>query len=327
MKLIVQIPCYNEEHTLPQVLADIPRHINGIDSVEVLVIDDGSTDKTEEVARSHGVEHIIKNKTNLGLARSFQKGMYAALQAGADIIVNTDGDNQYAGCDIPKLIAPIMEGSADITVGDRQTSRIAHFSRSKKFLQSIGSWIVRKLSGVMIPDAVSGFRAISREAAIRMNIVSSFSYTIEMLIQAGKRGMSVVSVPVGVNPATRESRLFQSIPNFLERSLTTMVRVYTMYKSFRVFFYIGTFLTLLGLFPVIRFTYFYFFGGGGSGHVQSLVLGGVLLLMGFITYMIGLLADMISFNRQLLEMTLERVKRLELREQSHITLKSDTDKL
>lgn len=325
MKLIVQIPCYNEEQTLPRVLADIPRKIEGIDSVEILVIDDGSADKTEEVARSNGVEHLVKNKTNLGLARSFQKGLYAALQAGADIVVNTDGDNQYAGCDIPKLIKPILEGRADIVVGDRQTSQIAYFSPTKKLLQRVGSWLVRLLSGVKIPDAVSGFRAISREAAIRMNIVSSFSYTIEMLIQAGKRGMSVATVPVGVNPVTRESRLFQNIPSFLERSLTTMVRVYAMYKSFRFFFYIGTILTLLGLLPIIRFIYFYFIADG-SGHIQSLVLGGILLLMGFISYMIGLVADLISFNRQLLEMTLERVKRLELKEQSQIAMRTGVNK-
>jgi len=327
MKLIVQIPCYNEEKTLNQVLADIPRDIDGIDSVEILIIDDGSTDGTAELAVSLGVEHLVKNKMNLGLARSFQKGLYASLQAGADIIVNTDGDNQYAGRDIPKLVEPILQGNADITVGDRRTSGIAHFSKTKKLLQRLGSWMVRQLSGVRIPDAVSGFRAISREAAIRMNIISSFSYTIEMLIQAGKRGMRVTSVPVGVNPATRESRLFHSIPRFLERSLTTMARIYTMYKPFRVFFFLGTVLTLVGILPIIRFLYFYFVEGG-AGHIQSLVLGGVFLLMGFVTFMIGLIADLISFNRQLLEMVLERVKRLELDEKSsiasHLTTKKTT---
>jgi glycosyltransferase involved in cell wall biosynthesis len=309
MKLIVQIPCFNEEHTLPQTVADIPRDIAGV-QVEILIIDDGSVDKTVEVAKKIGVEHIVRNKKNLGLARTFRKGLEACLDAGADIIVNTDGDNQYAGQDIPKLIEPIMDGSADIVVGDRQTNTISHFSRGKKLMQWLGSGVVRKLSGVWVPDAVSGFRAISRDAAIRLNIVSSFSYTIEMLIQAGKRDMAVTSVPVKTNPKTRESRLFKSIPKFIERQVTTIVRMYSMYQPLRVFFYIGTALSLIGLIPIMRFLYFYIFGSG-AGHIQSLILGGVLLIIGFITYMIGLVADLISFNRQLLEMTLEKVKRME----------------
>jgi glycosyltransferase involved in cell wall biosynthesis len=309
MKLIVQIPCFNEEHTLPQTVADIPRDIAGV-QVEILIIDDGSVDKTVEVAKKIGVEHIVRNKKNLGLARTFRKGLEACLDAGADIIVNTDGDNQYAGQDIPKLIEPILDGSADIVVGDRQTNTISHFSRGKKLMQWLGSGVVRKLSGVWVPDAVSGFRAISRDAAIRLNIVSSFSYTIEMLIQAGKRDMAVTSVPVKTNPKTRESRLFKSIPKFIERQVTTIVRMYSMYQPLRVFFYIGTALSLIGLIPIMRFLYFYIFGSG-AGHIQSLILGGVLLIIGFITYMIGLVADLISFNRQLLEMTLEKVKRME----------------
>jgi glycosyltransferase involved in cell wall biosynthesis len=309
MKLIVQIPCYNEEKTLPQTVADIPREIPGVE-VEILIIDDGSVDKTVEVAKEIGVDHIVRNKKNLGLARTFRKGLEACLDAGADIIVNTDGDNQYAGQDIPKLIAPVLDGSADIVVGDRQTDKISHFSSGKKFMQKFGSGVVRKLSGVWVPDAVSGFRAISRDAAIRLNIVSSFSYTIEMLIQAGKRDMAVTSVPVSTNPKTRDSRLFKSIPKFIERQLTTIVRMYSMYQPLRVFFYIGTALSLLGLIPILRFLYFYIFDTG-AGHIQSLILGGVLLIIGFITYMIGLVADLISFNRQLLEMTLEKVKRME----------------
>jgi glycosyltransferase involved in cell wall biosynthesis len=309
MKLIVQIPCFNEEKTLPQTVADIPRDIPGVD-VEILIIDDGSVDKTVEKAKELGVDHIVRNKKNLGLARTFRKGLEACLDAGADIIVNTDGDNQYAGQDIPKLIEPILDGSADIVVGDRQTDSISHFSRGKKFMQKFGSGVVRKLSGVWVPDAVSGFRAISREAAIRLNIVSSFSYTIEMLIQAGKRDMAVTSVPVRTNPKTRESRLFKSIPKFIERQLTTIVRMYSMYQPLKVFFYIGTTLSVVGIIPILRFLYFYIIGSG-EGHVQSLILGGVLLIIGFITYMIGLVADLISFNRQLLEMTLEKVKRME----------------
>ncbi|HEC17225.1 MAG TPA: glycosyltransferase family 2 protein [Sedimenticola sp.] len=311
MKLIVQIPCYNEEHTLPETVADIPREIPGIDRVEILIIDDGSTDRTVEVARELGIEHVVRNKKNMGLARTFRRGIDACLRAGADIIVNTDGDNQYAGQDIPKLIKPILDGRADIVVGDRQTDKVTHFSKSKKFLQWLGSGVVRKLAGIWIPDAVSGFRAISREAAIRLNIVSSFSYTIEMIIQAGKRDMAVTSVPVRTNPKTRESRLFKSIPKFIERQVSTIVRMYSMYQPLRVFFYIGTALFILGFIPVIRFLYFYIFESG-TGHIQSLILGGVFLIMGFMTYLIGLVADLISFNRQLLEMTLERVRRMEI---------------
>ncbi len=311
MKLIVQIPCYNEEHTLPETVRDIPREIPGVDEVEILVIDDGSTDRTVEVARSLGVEHIVRNRRNMGLARTFRRGIDACLHAGADVIVNTDGDNQYVGADIPKLIAPILEGRADIVVGDRQTAKIQHFSPAKKFLQWIGSGVVRKLAGIWVPDTVSGFRAFSRDAAIRLNIVSSFSYTIETVIQAGRRDIAVVSVPIRTNPKTRDSRLFKSISHFIRNSLGTMVRMYAMYKPLRMFFYIGTVLSLLGLLPIVRFLAYYLFGEG-EGHIQSLVLGGVLLLMGFVTYLVGLVADLVSFNRQLLEMTLERARRLEL---------------
>lgn len=311
MKLIVQIPCLNEEHTLPQTLADIPRQIEGIDKVEILIIDDGSTDRTVEVARQLGVEHIIQNKKNLGLARTFRRGLDACLHRGADIIVNTDGDNQYAGWDIPRLVKPILEGQADIVVGDRQTGRIGHFSGPKKWLQKLGSRVVRNLSEIDIPDAVSGFRAISREAALRINIVSSFSYTTEMLIQAGKKHMAVTSVPVETNAKTRESRLFKSIPKFIERQLTTMVRMYAMYQPLRVFFFIGLILGTIGILPILRFLYLYF-TGDGDGHIQSLILGGVLLMMAFLSWLVGLVADLINFNRQLIEMTLERVRKLEL---------------
>lgn len=311
MKLIVQIPCFNEEHTLPQTVADIPKKIDGIDRIEVLVIDDGSSDRTVETARELGVQHIVRNKKNIGLARTFRRGLDACLRAGADIIVNTDGDNQYAGADIAKLVQPIIEGRADMVIGDRQTSQIAHFSRAKKLLQWLGSGIVRKLAGIWVPDTVSGFRAFSREAAIRTNVVSSFSYTIETVIQAGKKDIVVVSVPVSTNRKTRESRLFKSIPSFIERQVSTIVRMYAMYQPLRVFFYIGSILIVLGLIPILRFLYFYF-TAGGEGHIQSLILGGVLLIMGFIAYLAGLVADLISFNRQLLEMTLEKVKRLEL---------------
>lgn len=311
MKLIVQIPCYNEQRTLPITVADIPRVIDGIDKVEVLIVDDGSTDRTVEIAREIGVDHIVHHKNNKGLARSFQTALDASLRLGADIIVNTDGDNQYKGRDIPALIRPIIDGEADVVVGDRQTHAIPHFSPAKRRLQALGSFAVRKASGTEIPDAVSGFRAMSRNAALQTNIISSFSYTIEMLIQAGKKQMAITSVPVGTNPATRESRLFQSVPDFIERSLTTMIRTYAMYQPLRFFFLIGMGLTALGLLPIFRFLWFYF-NGAGAGNIQSLVLGGSLLVIGFVTYLIGLVADLISFNRQLIEMTLEKVRRLEL---------------
>ncbi len=313
MKLIVQIPCFNEEDTLPQTVADIPRAIPGVDAVELLIIDDGSSDDTVEVARELGVDHIVIHKNNRGLARAFRSGIDACLRLGADVIVNTDGDNQYNGADIPKLIQPILEGRADIVVGDRQTVKVVHFSWAKKQLQRLGSFAVRSLLGTRIPDAVSGFRAISRDAAIQINIVSSFSYTVEMIIQAGKKHMAIASVPVGTNPKTRDSRLFSSIPKFIERSLSTMVRMYAMYQPLRVFFYIGMVLSVVGAVPILRFLYFYAIGDGG-GHLQSLILGGTLVVLGFIAFLVGLVADLINFNRQLIEMTLERVRRLELGE-------------
>lgn len=311
MKLIVQIPCLNEEQTLPQTVADIPRRIPGVDSVEILVIDDGSTDRTVEIAREVGVDHIVGHRRTKGLARAFRTGIDACLRHGADIIVNTDGDNQYCGADIPKLIEPILRGAADIVIGDRQTATIPHFSLLKKMLQKIGSAVIRRASRTTVPDAVSGFRAISREAALQLNIVSSFSYTIEMLIQAGRKYMAVASVPVRINSRTRDSRLFHNIPQFLERSLTTMVRMYSMYRPLKVFFLIGAAFSLLGALPVSRFIYLYAIGNG-DGHIQSLILGGVLLMIGFMTFLIGLVADLIGFNRQLVEMTLEKVRRIEL---------------
>jgi glycosyltransferase involved in cell wall biosynthesis len=311
MKLIVQIPCYNEEKTLPQTVHDIPKQIVGVDEIEILVIDDGSTDKTVEIAKENGVDHIVRNTCNKGLARNFLVGLDASLRLGADIIVNTDGDNQYKGQDIPKLIEPILKGQADIVIGDRQTDQIPHFSSTKKKLQKFGSFVVRILSKTDVPDAVSGFRAFSREAAMQMNIVSSFSYTIETVIQAGKKDLAITNVPVGTNPKTRESRLFQSIPKFLEHSLTTMIRTYAMYKPLRVFFYIGCFFIISGLIPSIRFL-FYYFNGQGSGHIQSLILAAILFIIGFQVFLIGLVADIISCNRKLIEETLLRVKRIEL---------------
>jgi glycosyltransferase involved in cell wall biosynthesis len=307
MKLIVQIPCFNEEDTLPATLADIPRQVAGFDKVEVLVIDDGSTDRTAEVAREHGADYVIQHKRNRGLARTFRTGVDACLRLGADVIVNTDGDHQYAGRDIGRLCAPILSGKADIVVGDRQTHAMDHFSPLKKGLQRLGSAIVRTLSETKIPDVVSGFRAISRRAAIELNIVSPFSYTIEMVIQAGKRHMAIESVPVSTNEVTRPSRLMRSVPQFIRDQLTTMVRMYAMYQPLRVFFFIGAVLLLAGLYPILRFLWFYL-AGDADGHIQSLVLGSALLMMGFMTWMIALVADLIQFNRQLLEMVLQRLK-------------------
>ena len=311
MKLIVQIPCYNEEKTLPQTVKDIPRDIAGIDDVEILIIDDGSTDRTVEVAKSIGVEHIVCNRQNKGLAFSFMTGLDACLKAGADIIVNTDGDNQYQGSSIPDLIAPILAKEADIVVGDRKTENIQHFSPVKKFLQKLGSWVVRRISGTTIPDAVSGFRAFSREAALRTNIVSTYSYTVETIIQAGNKKLTIVSVPVRTNTVTRESRLVKSIPRFIINQLNTMIRMYTMFKPLKAFFVIGCLCVIVGLIPSIRFLYFYLNGAGG-GHIQSLILAAVMFFVGFQVLVLGLIGDVISFNRKLLEETLLRVKKIEL---------------
>jgi glycosyltransferase involved in cell wall biosynthesis len=312
MKLIVQIPCYNEEATLPETVAAIPRHIDGIAKVEILVIDDGSTDRTVEIARSLGVDHIVRQTRNRGLANAFRTGLDACLKAGADIIVNTDGDNQYSGADIPRLVRPILDGRADIVIGDRETSKVAHFSPLKKLLQVMGSGVVRRLSRLDVPDAVSGFRAISREAAMRLNIVSGFSYTIEMLIQAGRKRMAVVSVPITTNKVSRQSRLFKSIPDFIKRSVATMLRIYAMYQPLKVFAAVGLVLAVIGGLPILRFLYFYVVGDG-EGHIQSLILGGMLIVIAVISFLIGLVADLIGFNRQLLEVTLEKVREIELK--------------
>ena len=310
MKLVVQIPCFEEEETLPGVIAEIPRTIPGIDSVEILVIDDGSTDRTAEVARECGVDHVIRSRRNRGLARSFRTGMDAAVRLGADIVVNTDGDGQYPGADIPRLIQPILDHEADIVIGDRQTASVEGFSWTKKVMQRIGSAAVARLSDLDVPDAVSGFRAFSRKAALDMNIVSTFSYTIETLIQAGRKHYAVKAVPIQVNPVTRPSRLFRSIPQFVAKSGVTMLRIYAMYQPLRLYFYFGVGMMLLGSIPLLRFLIFYL-AGSGEGKIQSLIAGAILIILGGLSLMFGLLADLINFNRQLSEMSLERIRRLE----------------
>ena len=303
MKLIVQIPCFNEAETLPQTVADIPKKIAGIDEIEVLVIDDGSTDRTAEIAYELGVKHIIRHRRNRGLARSFTDGLDYAIKAGADIIVNTDGDNQYCGEDIGLLVQPILDGHSDLVVGDRQTWSCEHFSLFKRALQQIGSHVVRRLSATDIPDAVSGFRAISREAALQLNVTTNFSYTIETLIQAGRGRMAIACVPVRTNAKTRPSRLFRSIPQFIRKSGATMLRAYALHHPLSVFFGLGLVLFALGITPICRFLFFYI-NGDGNGHVQSLLLGCALVLLGSGAWIVGLLADLIAANRKLMETTL-----------------------
>ena len=310
-KLIIQIPCLNEGETLPATVRDLPRHIPGIDKIEVLVIDDGSTDDTVEVARRSGVEHIISLKNRRGLATAFTTGIDAALKLGADFIVNTDGDNQYAGEDICTLVAPLVNGSADVVIGDRNVAALQHLSWTRKRLQGLGSWVVRQVSNTQVPDTTSGFRAYTREAALRMNIVSDFTYTLESIIQAGKKRMAIAHVPIRSNPKTRPSRLFDNVWTYLKRSASTIVRIYAMYEPFKVFTSIG-FLTFAGGLAIsFRFLYFYF-NNDGQGHLQSLLLAAVLMIVGFQVMLIGLVADVISANRKLLEDLLYRVRSMEL---------------
>jgi glycosyltransferase involved in cell wall biosynthesis len=310
MKLIIQVPCYNEGDHLPETVAALPRAIQGVDVIEYLVIDDGSQDGTSEVAARLGVHHVVRHRTNRGLAAAFRSGMDRALAEGADIVVNTDADNQYDGRDIAALVIPILRGEADIVVGDRGVRNNAHFGPIKRRLQRLGSATVGRLSNTRIPDAVSGFRAISREAAHRINITSDFSYTTEMLIQAGRKRMAVVSVPVRTNGAVRPSRLFRSIPHFIVNTAATMLRAWAMYNPLRAFVAVGLIVSLVGVLPMIRFLWFYV-NGDGSGHIQSLLIGGVLIILGVIAMMLGALADLIGRNRNLLEQTLEHVRRME----------------
>jgi glycosyltransferase involved in cell wall biosynthesis len=312
MKLIIQIPCYNEEHELERTIADLPRSLPGVDAIEVLVIDDGSTDATAEVARRSGAHYLLRMPVHLGLAQAFSAGLDAALKLGADLIVNTDADRQYPGDQIRLLIAPILAGEADMVIGDRAPHRSEHFGWVKRRLQRIGSWAVRQLSGTLVPDAASGFRAFSRRAALKLNVLTRFTYTLETIIQAGKKYIPLTHVPIRTNPETRPSRLFGTIPTYLRHSATTMVRIYAMYEPLRVFGALGALAIGAGILIGLRFLADYLVEGG-EGHIQSLILASVLLTIGFMTMLIGLLADLIAGSRALVEDTLFRVRELELR--------------
>lgn len=300
MKLIIQIPCYNEEETLAIALGALPREVLGFDKVEWLIINDGSTDDTVRIAKECGVDHIVHFKHNQGLAKGFMAGIKECLRQGADVIVNTDADNQYEAKDIPKLVQPILDHKAEYVIGGRPISQTDHFSPVKKILQNLGSWVVRKASDADIPDAPSGFRAISRECAMQLNVYNTYTYTLETIIQVGQKNMAITSVPIRTNADLRPSRLLSSIPSYIKKSVITIVRIFVVYKPFRFFMTIASLLFGLGLLLGLRFLYFYY-TGGGSGHMQSVVLAGVLMGMGFQTGLIAFVADLLAVNRQLLE--------------------------
>lgn len=314
MKLVVQIPCYNEAETLPLVLDSIPRRIPGVDQVAVLVIDDGSQDGTVEVARQHGADYIARHTVNKGLARTFRTGLEASLRLGADVIVNTDGDNQYPQADIPRLIAPVLNAEADIVIGDRQTWSVSDFSPLKKFLQAWGSRVVRAVSGTAVSDAPSGFRAYSREAALHLVTLTNYTYTVENIIQAGKLGLVTANVPIETNPQTRPSRLKKGEWDFVKKQTATILRLYALYEPLRTFFYVSLPFALAGFFLILRFLYLQMFPSevGVGRHVQSLVIGGTLLTLGLLLFLFGVLADLIAANRRLTEDALYRIRKLEL---------------
>jgi glycosyltransferase involved in cell wall biosynthesis len=311
MKLIIQIPCFNEAAQLPSTLADLPRSVDGFDLVEWLVIDDGSSDDTVAVAVAHGVDHLVRLTNNKGLAAAFQAGVDTALKLGADVIVNTDADNQYCGADVAKLVGPILDGRADMVIGDREVTGIEHFSPLKKVLQRLGSWVVRRASSTSIPDTTSGFRAYNREAAIQMLVVSKFTYTLETIIQAGKLLVAVDHVPVRTNPKTRESRLFPSMGAYVRRNALSIFRIYAQYEPLRVFWSLAVVIGLISIGVWIRFAVAYA-EGDGKGHVQSLILGAVLFIAAVVLWALGVIGDLLAAQRVMTQKTFERVRRIEL---------------
>jgi glycosyltransferase involved in cell wall biosynthesis len=311
MKLIIQIPCFNEEAQLPTTLAELPREVPGFDEVEWLIVDDGSTDRTIAVARECGIDHVVRLTNNKGLAVGFQAGLDACLKLGADVIVNTDADNQYSAADIPKLVEPIVEGRADMVVGDRQVQTIEHFSPLKKALQRLGSWVVRQASETDVPDTTSGFRAYNREAALQMAVVSRFTYTLETIIQAGKMLVATDHVPIATNPQTRESRLFPSMWSYVRRNSVSIFRIYSQYEPLRIFWGLAALIGLAALVVWARYLYFYI-EGDGAGHVQSLILGAVLFNAALLLGALGVIGDLLYANRVMQQRTFERVRRIEL---------------
>lgn len=311
MRLFVQIPCFNEAETLPSVLEDIPDTLEGVDEIEVLVIDDGSTDGTSDVARAHGVRHVVRFPRNRGLAAGYMAGLDACVRLGADIIVNTDGDHQYRGADLEALIQPIISGSADVVVGDRQVKTVEGFSATKKSLQLLGSWVVRRFSGTTIPDATSGFRAMSRDAAARTFIMSSFTYTLETLIQAGANRLAVTSIPITVNRSKRKSRLFGNIAEYVGRSASTILRGYTMHRPLRAFMMLAALFFIAGTTIGTRFLVLYLTTEGYTGHIQSLILASILTIAAFLMVVLGVLGDLVAANRRLIEDVRYRLIRIE----------------
>ena len=311
MKLIIQIPCHNEEKCLPVTLRDLPKSIDGVDSIETLVIDDGSTDDTSAVAKQEGVDHVVRLPFKRGLAEAFRKGLDRSLELGADIIVNTDGDNQYRGEDIAKLVAPILAKKAEIVIGCRDIFTIEHFSLVKKVLQKFGSSVVRRFSKTDIPDVTSGFRAYSRDAALRINVFSNYTYTLETIIQAGRKEIPMASVGIRTNEKLRESRLIKSLPSYIQRSIATILRVYLMYEPMKFFIKTGSLIISISFLIGLRYMYFFFFAAKRGGHLQSLILGAVLFMAGFMLIAIGLLADIIAANRKLNEEILFRMRKSE----------------
>lgn len=314
MKLIIQIPCYNEAGSLPETVAELPRHIPGVDTIETLIIDDGSTDDTIAVAESLGINHIVRHTRNLGLAQAFKSGLDASLRLGADIIVNSDADNQYPGRYITDLVTPILHGEADIVIANRQIEQIEHFSPLKKSLQKLGSWTVRTVSNTEVPDAPSGFRAYTQDAALRLNILTRYSYTLETIIQAGKMGLRILSVPVETNDPTRPSRLQRNMWHFIKAQGGTIIRLYAFYEPLRTFTYLALPFLIIGGGTWLRFFIIFLTQGGYSGLQQSLTIGTGLLIVGALIFILGILADIISKHRQLTQETLYRLKKLEIEE-------------